>query len=202
MARGVTISMPKIAALCVFCGSSMGLRPAYAEAAGELGTLLARDGIQLVYGGGNVGLMGVVAKSCMDSGGEVIGIIPRALIKKELGNHEITRLEVVSSMHERKARMSELADGFIAMPGGIGTFEELLEVLTWSQLGIHRKPVAVLNVDGYFKPLLAMLDNALEEGFLRADHRDLLLVSDRPGDLVKNMREREFHSAPNRSLGA
>ncbi len=194
--------MPKLAALCVFCGSSMGLRSAYAEAATELGALLAREGIQLVYGGGNVGLMGVVAKSCMESGGEVIGIIPRALFKKEHGNQEITRLEIVSSMHERKSRMSELSDGFVALPGGIGTFEELLEVLTWSQLGIHRKPVAVINVGGYFNPLLALLDNALDEGFLGAEHRGLLLVSDRPGDLVSNMRKLDIHPAHNRSKGA
>lgn len=194
--------MPKLAALCVFCGSSMGLRPAYAEAAAELGALLAREGIQLVYGGGNVGLMGVVAKSCMESGGEVIGIIPRALFKKEHGNQAITRLEVVSSMHERKSRMSELSDGFVALPGGIGTFEELLEVLTWSQLGIHRKPVAVINVGGYFNPLLALLDNALDEGFLGAEHRGLLLVSDRLGDLVSNLRKLDIHPAHNRSMGA
>jgi uncharacterized protein (TIGR00730 family) len=194
--------MPKLAALCVFCGSSMGLRPAYAEAATELGALLAREGIQLVYGGGNVGLMGVVAKSCMEFGGEVIGIIPRGLFKKEHGNQEITRLEVVSSMHERKSRMSELSDGFVALPGGIGTFEELLEVLTWSQLGIHRKPVAVINVGGYFNPLLALLDNALDEGFLGAEHRGLLLVLDRPGDLVSNMRKLDVHPAHNRSMGA
>jgi len=194
--------MPKLAALCVFCGSSMGLRPAYAEAAAELGALLAQEGIQLVYGGGNVGLMGVVAKSCMESGGEVIGIIPRALFKKEHGNQAITRLEVVSSMHERKSRMSELSDGFVALPGGIGTFEELLEVLTWSQLGIHRKPVAVINVGGYFNPLLALLDNALDEGFLGAEHRGLLLVSDRLGDLVSNLRKLDIHPAHNRSMGA
>ena len=194
--------MRKIASLCVFCGSSLGLRPCYSEVATELGALLARENIKLVYGGGNVGLMGVVAKSCMDSGGEVIGIIPRALLKKEHGNQEITRLEVVPSMHDRKARMAELADGFVALPGGIGTFEELLEVLTWSQLGIHHKPVAIINVDGYFNPLLTLLDNSLDEGFLRAEHRGLLLVSDRAKTLVQKIRELDIRPASNNSLGA
>jgi uncharacterized protein (TIGR00730 family) len=179
--------MVKIKALCVFCGSSIGSRQDYRTAAVELGKLLAEGNIQLVYGGGNVGLMGIVAKSCMDAGGEVIGIIPQALFEKEHGHRGISRLEVVSTMHERKARMAELADGFMALPGGIGTFEELLEVLTWCQLGIHRKPVALVNVAGYFDPLIALLDNAVGEGFLSQKHRRLLIVDDRPQAAVAQL---------------
>lgn len=153
----------------------------------ELGALLARENIQLVYGGGNVGLMGTVAGSCMAAGGEVIGIIPKALFEKEHGHRGLSRLEVVSTMHERKARMAALADGFAALPGGIGTLEELLEVLTWSQLGIHDKPVALVNVAGYFDPLLALLDNAVDEGFLSAEQRGMLLVADQAQAVLAKM---------------
>jgi uncharacterized protein (TIGR00730 family) len=189
--------MAKIKALCVFCGSSMGSRQDYRAAAAQLGALLAKDNIQLVYGGGNVGLMGMVAKSCMDAGGEVIGIIPQALFNKEHGHRGISRLEVVSTMHARKARMADLADGFIALPGGIGTFEELLEVLTWSQLGIHGKPVALVNVTGYFDPLIALLDNAVGEGFLSRKHRNLLIVDDHPQAAIAQLLRAKSH--PNTS---
>ena len=185
--------MRKISTLCVFCGSRLGSRPVYGAAAMELGSLLAKKKIQLVYGGGNVGLMGKVAESCMAAGGEVIGIIPTALFEKEHGHRGLSRLEVVSTMHERKARMAALADGFIALPGGIGTLEELLEALTWSQLGIHAKPVALVNVSGYFDPLLALLDSAVGQGFLGEEQRGLLLVADHVQGIIDQMLELEFH---------
>ena len=140
--------------LCVFCGSSHGANPAYAEAAKNVGSELARRGIGLVYGGGNVGLMGVVADAVLAGGGEVVGVIPEALMAKELGHRSIQDLRVVKTMHERKAMMAELADGFIALPGGIGTFEEFFEIVTWAQLGFHSKPCALLNVNGFYDPLL------------------------------------------------
>ena len=149
--------------------------------------MLAQQRIKLVYGGGNIGLMGTVADSCMAAGGEVVGVIPKALLDKEHGHRGITRLEVVATMHERKARMAALADGFLALPGGIGTLEELLEVVTWSQLEIHGKPVALVNVAGFFDPLLALLDHALAEGFLRAQHRRLLIAADHPRAALHQM---------------
>ena len=188
MARELwNLSAPVINALCVFCGSSAGLHPAYKAAALELGVLLAQLRIKLVYGGGNIGLMGTVADSCMAAGGEVVGVIPKALLDKEHGHRGITRLEVVATMHERKARMASLADGFLALPGGIGTLEELLEVMTWSQLGIHCKPVALVNVNGFFDPLLALLDHTLAEGFLLPPHRHLLIATDRPHAALDKM---------------
>lgn len=173
--------------ICVFCGSSPGARPEYAENAREMGTLLAERGIGLVYGGGKVGLMGVVADAVMAAGGEAIGVIPEALLRREVGHEALTELHVVSSMHERKARMADLSDGFIAMPGGYGTFEEFCEVLTWSQLGIHPKPCGVLNVSRYYSPLMAMFDHAVTEGFVRASHRALVLEATRPADLLEKM---------------
>lgn len=161
--------------ITVFCGSSSGFRPEYAEAAKNLAHLLVERNVRLVYGGGNIGLMGIISEEVMRGGGEVIGVIPEALLKKEVGKREITELRVVDSMHERKAMMAELADGFIAMPGGIGTFEEFFEILTWSQLGFHEKPCGLLNVAGYYNGLLALCDNAVAEGFLRPVHRALLL---------------------------
>lgn len=180
--------------ICVFCGASPGKHPAYAHAADVLGRLLAVRGIGLVYGGGNVGLMGVVANACMAAGGHVTGIIPDALVGKEVEgepveHRSISRLEVVESMHVRKARMAELSDGFIAMPGGFGTFEELFEVLTWAQLGFHHKPVGLLNVEAYFEPLLGLCDQAVSEGFLRQDSRDLLMADTHAEDLLARMAE-------------
>jgi uncharacterized protein (TIGR00730 family) len=159
--------------VCVFCGSSRGSSPAYADAATELGAALADAGIGLVYGGGDVGLMGVVADATLAGGGEVIGVMPEALVAKEIAHRGLTELRITGSMHERKALMAELADGFIALPGGLGTFDELCEILTWGQLGLHTKAVALLDVDGYWGPFVALLDNAVEAGFLRAAHRDL-----------------------------
>ncbi|MBN8464356.1 MAG: TIGR00730 family Rossman fold protein [Dechloromonas sp.] len=168
--------------LCVFCGSNAGHDPRYRNAAEALGRLLAGRGIELVYGGGNVGLMGTIADACLAAGGTVIGVIPEALLGKEVaGRHvdhrALTRLEVVASMHARKARMAELADGFIALPGGFGTFEEFCEILTWGQLGFHVKPTGLLNVNGFYDPLLAMFDRAVEDGFLRAENRAMALAA-------------------------
>ena len=175
--------------ICVFCGASHGRRTEYRDAAVAVGQLIAARGSGLVYGGGNIGLMGVVANACLGAGGEVIGVIPESLVGKEFAgapveHSGITRLEVVDSMHTRKSRMAELADGFIALPGGFGTFEELFEILTWAQLGFHQKPIGLLNVAGYFDPLLALCDQAVAEGFLRAENRAQLLAHTSPEDLL------------------
>ena len=169
--------------ICVFCGSNAGHDPRYRAEADGLGRLLADRGIELVYGGGNVGLMGVIADACLGAGGTVIGVIPEALIGKEVAGRVVdhrglTRLEVVDSMHTRKARMAELADGFIALPGGFGTFEEFCEILTWGQLGFHVKPMGLLNVNGFYDPLLALFEHAVAEGFLREENRAMALAAD------------------------
>ena len=169
--------------ICVFCGSNAGHDPRYRAEADRLGRLLAGRGIELVYGGGNVGLMGIIADACLGAGGTVIGVIPEALIGKEVAGRVVdhrglTRLEVVDSMHTRKARMAELADGFIALPGGFGTFEEFCEVLTWGQLGFHVKPMGLLNVNGFYDPLLALFERAVAEGFLREENRAMALAAD------------------------
>jgi uncharacterized protein (TIGR00730 family) len=166
--------------VCVFCGSNPGLRPAYLEAAKEMGRALARRGIGLIYGGGRVGLMGAVADSVLAAGGQVIGVIPQALLEKEVAHGRLTELRVVASMHERKAMMADLSDAFIAMPGGYGTFEEFCEVLTWSQLGIHGKACGLLNVEGYYDKLLALFDHAVAEGFVRPSHRSLVVEATDP----------------------
>jgi uncharacterized protein (TIGR00730 family) len=168
----------------VFCGSNAGSRGAYAQTARDLATALARQGIGVVYGGGRVGLMGVVADAALAAGGEVVGVIPQALMARELGHPDVTELRVVGSMHERKATMAELADGFVALPGGLGTFEELFEVLTWAQLGLHRKPVVLLDVDGFYQPLFALLDAAVASGFLRPEHRALARRATRVADVL------------------
>lgn len=170
--------------LCVFCGSSAGRRAAYAEAARQLAVELGRRGLGLVYGGGSVGLMGVLADAALAAGCEVIGVIPGPLAAPELAHPGLSELRVVSSMHERKATMAALADGFVALPGGLGTLEELLEILTWAQLGIHGKPVGLVNVDGYWDGLLGMLAHAVREGFVRPGHARLLLTADTPGVLL------------------
>ena len=167
--------------ICVFCGSNIGRDPRYRAEAESLGRLLAAHGIELVYGGGNVGLMGAIADACLAAGGMVIGVIPEALVGKEVAgrvvDHQaLTRMEVVDSMHTRKARMAELSDGFVALPGGFGTFEEFCEVLTWGQLGFHVKPMGLLNVAGFFDPLLTMFDHAVDQGFLRAENRAMALA--------------------------
>ena len=170
--------------VCVFCGSSPGASPVYAEAATHLGRTIAGRGLTLVYGGGHVGLMGVVADAALGAGGRVVGVIPEALEARELAHRGLTDLRVVGSMHERKALMSELADGFIALPGGIGTLEEWFEVWTWSQLGIQRKPCGLLNVAGYYDHLLAFLDHVTAQRFLATDHRAMVLVDDDAGRLL------------------
>jgi uncharacterized protein (TIGR00730 family) len=167
--------------ICVFCGSNAGTNPRYRAEAEALGRWLAGRGIELVYGAGNIGLMGAVADACLEAGGTVIGVIPEALMGKEVAGRAVdhralTRIEVVDSMHTRKARMAELADGFIALPGGFGTFEEFCEVLTWGQLGFHVKPMGLLNVQGFYDPLLALFDHAVDEGFLRPQNRAIVLA--------------------------
>jgi len=171
----------------VYAGSSAGARPEFAAAARELGTLLARRGIGVVYGGGNVGLMGALADAALACGGEVIGIIPHALAAKELAHAGVTRLEAVETMHERKARMAAESDGFIALPGGIGTLEELFESLTWLQLGLHAKPVGLLNIAGYYDRLLAFLDEMEAERFIRPEHRAMLLAGSEAGPLLDRL---------------
>ena len=157
----------------MFCGSSRGSSPAYLQAADELGTALAKAGIGLVYGGAEVGLMGALADATLAAGGEAVGVMPDALVAKEIAHRGLTELRVTGSMHERKALMAELADAFIALPGGFGTFDELCEILTWGQLGLHAKPVVLLDVDGFWDPFAALLDGAVRAGFLRSVHRDL-----------------------------
>ena len=173
--------------ICVFCGSSVGARPAYSEAASLMGALLAKRGIGLVYGGGRLGLMGLVADAARSAGGEVIGVIPQTMVQQERAHTGLTELRVVASMHERKATMSDLADAFIAMPGGYGTLEEFCEVLTWTQLGLQRKPCGILNVCGYFDPLLNLFDQAVAERFLRTEHRALVLADQNPASLLDRL---------------
>lgn len=184
--------------VCVFCGSSAGRRPAYAGAARALGVELVRRGAGLVYGGASVGLMGVLADAVLERGGEAIGVIPRALVERELAHPGLTALHVVETMHERKTLMSELADGFIALPGGMGTLDELAEAITWGQLGIHAKPCGLLDVHGYFGPLLAFADHAVAEGFLRPEHRAAVSVTTDPGELLELMSRTRWPERPAR----
>ena len=177
--------------LCVFCGSNPGSEPSYLAMAQALGRILAQEKIGLVYGGGAVGLMGAVADAALESGGEVIGVIPQALMDKEIGHRGLADLRVVGSMHERKALMAELAGGFIALPGGLGTFEELFEVWTWAQLGYHRKPCALLNVAGFYDRLISFLDDVVERGFVKPVHRAMLIVEDEPATLIQAIRAYE-----------
>ena len=183
--------------ICVFCGSSSGTREIYAESARVVGRLLGQRGIELVYGGGRVGLMGVVADACLAAGGRVTGVIPQLLVDKELAHHGLTELHVVQTMHERKALMADLAGAFLALPGGYGTWDELCEVLTWSQIGIQSKASALLNVNGYYDPLLAMADRAVSEGFLRAIGRELLLTDTDPARIIDRLQSYEAPVADN-----
>jgi uncharacterized protein (TIGR00730 family) len=179
--------MPHRPHVCVFCGSSTGARPSYAEAARRVGATLARHGLGLVYGGGRVGLMGVLADAALDAGGRVVGVIPDPLATKELAHTGLSELHVVPGMHERKALMAGLSSGFLALPGGVGTFEEFFEIFTWSVLGLHRKPIGLLDVDGYYGPLRALLDHAVAERFVRPEHRALVVVSDQPEALTTDL---------------
>ena len=175
-------------AVCVFCGSKEGTRSFYVTAARRMGATLARRGIRLVYGGGRVGLMGALADAALEEGGEVVGVIPEALVAGEIAHAGLTKLHVVGSMHERKALMADLSDGFIALPGGYGTLEEFLEVLSWAQLSIHEKPCALLDVDGYYDPLDSLFDKTVAEGFVHPDHRSLVLTEKDPELLLDRMQ--------------
>src|SRR5579859_7338538 len=170
--------------LTVFCGSSAGRSPAYASAARALGREMLARGIGLVYGGAGVGVMGVLADTLLEGGGEVIGVIPRHLVAREIAHADVTDLRVVETMHERKALMAELGDGFVALPGGVGTLDELFEAWTWAQLGLHGKPCAVLNVEGYFDGLLQLIDHTVHEGFMRSDYGRTLIAETEPGALL------------------
>jgi uncharacterized protein (TIGR00730 family) len=179
--------MPK--RICVFCGSSRGVRPGYAASATALARHLVSRQIGIVYGGGRVGLMGALADAALAAGGDVIGVIPQSLADKELAHTGLSDLRVVGSMHERKAMMADLADAFIALPGGYGTFEEFCEVLTWTQLGLHRKPCGILNVEGYYDMLLALFDHAVAEQFVSPAHRHMVLSGSDPAALVQSLLE-------------
>jgi len=184
----MTLSLRSV---CVFCGSQPGRQPVYAEAAAAFGRTLAVRGIRIVYGAGNVGLMGVLADAALAAGGEVVGVIPQMLVDRELAHPRLTDLRIVASMHERKALMAELSDAFVALPGGLGTYEELCEVLTWTQLGIHQKPCGCFNIRGYFDPLARLLDHAVKEGFLQTEQRDNLISSDQPDELLSLIAKRQ-----------
>jgi hypothetical protein len=170
--------------ICVYCGSRSGTDPAFRTAAASFGRLLAERGIGLVYGGGDVGLMGAVADGALDAGGDVVGVIPEALEAREVAHAGLTRLDVVDSMHARKRRFADLADGFVALPGGFGTLEELVEMLTWAQLGFHTDPCGLLNVAGYYDGLVSFFETQVDAGFVEPAHRDLLVVTDDPDELL------------------
>jgi uncharacterized protein (TIGR00730 family) len=174
--------------ICLFCGSSPGRSETYRDAAAEFGRLLASEGIGLVYGGASVGLMTIAADAALEAGGEVIGVIPEALAGRELAHRGLTQLHIVGSMHERKALMAELSDGFVSLPGGLGTFEEFFEVITWALLGFHRKPCGLISVDGYYTRLLDLIDHAVAEGFVQKTDRDLILVSDGCAEMLQMLR--------------
>ncbi len=171
--------------LCVFCGSSKGGPALYTEAARQFGQGLAARGLGLVYGGGHIGLMGILADAVLQAGGPVLGVIPRSMVERELAHRQLTELHVVETMHQRKAMMADRSDGFAALPGGFGTADELFEILTWAQLGLHTKPIGILNIAGFFDPLLAWVDQCVNQGFLRAEHRGLLQVFDDPEGLFE-----------------
>ena len=173
--------------ICVFCGSKTGNSPLFLEAAVQLGRVLAERGLELVYGGASIGLMGAVADSVMAGGGKVVGVIPEAMASKEVAHDGLTEMHVVSSMHERKSMMARLADAFVALPGGFGSFEELLEMITWAQLGIHRKPVGILNVSGYYDPLIQLFEGAIEAGFIKPRNRQLYVIEREADRLLRTL---------------
>lgn len=189
--------------ICVFCGSRLGSKPIYRETAKSVGQLIAQQQLRLVYGGGNIGLMGVVADAVLEHGGDVVGVIPGHLQEKEVGHAGLTELHVVSTMHERKALMANLSDAFIALPGGFGTFEEFCEILTWAQLDLHRKPCGLLNVDGFYDPLLTLFDRAVDDGFLRPEYRSMVLAATDADELLMRMRayKIDLHFPPLRKEG-
>lgn len=179
--------MSAISSICVFCGSSAGVRPEYAQGARSLGIALAEKGIRLVYGGGSVGLMGILADAVLTHGGKVAGVIPQALWDREVGHKGLTELFVVPDMHTRKAKMAALSDAFVAMPGGYGTLEELFEVLTWAQLGFHQKPIGILDLEGYYAGLRSFIDSAVHEGFVRAAERQFVVFGEEPRRLLEDV---------------
>jgi uncharacterized protein (TIGR00730 family) len=185
-----------MARICVFCASTPGLRPSYAEGTRALARALVEGGHSLVYGGGNVGLMGVIADAVMAQGGEVVGVIPHTLMAREIGHTGVTRLHVVDSMHERKALMADLSDAFVALPGGVGTFEELFEAITWTQLGLHRKPCGLLNVDGFYDGLLQFLDHAWAEGFIKPETRAIVSAGTDPAALLRTLLATPMPAVP------
>ena len=182
--------------VCVFCAANPGAHPVYAERAAAMGRWVAQSGRRIVYGGGRTGLMGALADAALEAGGEVIGIMPRHLVDREVAHTGLTELRVVASMHERKAMIAELSDGFLAMPGGLGTLEELFEIWTWGQLGLHRKPYGLFQVEEFYTPLLTFLDHAVVTGFIRAENRALLVVDDDPGALIRRMEQLEIPAVP------
>ena len=192
----------KIQSVSVFCGSRSGNNPIFAIAASHLGTLLAKEKIKLIYGAGNIGLMGVIADACLAANGHVIGVIPTKLVEKEVAHKGLSELFVVDSMHERKALMASKSEAFIALPGGFGTCDELFEILTWAQLGIHHNPIGILNTEGFFDPLLAWIDQMIEQGFVKPKFRHLLLVATKPDELLElilqgaKLRELDIDLAP------
>ncbi|MFC0576966.1 LOG family protein [Paraburkholderia solisilvae] len=175
-------------AICVYCGSALGARAVYAEAATAFGRALAEADISLVYGGGRVGLMGMIADEVLANGGRAVGVIPELLIAREVAHTDLTELHVVPDMHDRKKKMADLSDAFVAMPGGVGTFEELFEIYTWAKLGYHDKPVALLNVEGYYDPLLALLRHTVDEGFMSPRQLETLQVATQPAELIAHMQ--------------
>jgi len=182
--------------VCVYCGSSVGNNPIYRDVAVAMGSLLAKKKIALVYGGGHVGLMGVIADAVLAAGGEAIGVIPQSLADREIAHGGLTDLRIVDSMHTRKAMMADLSDAFIAMPGGVGTFEEFFEAITWTQLGLHRKPCGLLNAGGFYTPLVAFIDQAVSEGFIKPIHRSMMVVDDNPERLINTLAEMDLPDVP------
>jgi uncharacterized protein (TIGR00730 family) len=185
---GRTIYAQQVRRACVFCGSSPGALPVYTEVTEDLGQLLVEHEITLVFGGATVGLMGRLADTVLSEGGEAIGVIPQSLVDREIAHLGLTDLHVVDTMHERKARMADLSDGFLALPGGLGTLDELFEIYTWAQLGLHRKPIGILNVEGYFDGLLSFLEHAAAERFVREDHRAMLIVEENPAVMLERLQ--------------
>jgi uncharacterized protein (TIGR00730 family) len=182
--------------ICVFCGSAAGEDGRYLDAADRFGQILAREQIELVYGGSRVGIMGRIAAATLQAGGKVTGVIPGAIMNRELAHQELTELRVVRSMHERKSEMAELSDAFVALPGGLGTLEAFFELLTWGQLGLHQKPCAILDVGGYFEPLVRFFDHMTKEGFMSRPQRDMVLVEEDPEQLVRRLREYQPPAIP------
>lgn len=181
----------QLSRLCVFCASSPGANPVHRTVAAEFGEMLAREGITLVYGGGNVGLMGIIADAVLHHEGRAVGVIPHALARKEVAHNALTELHLVNTMHERKAMMADLADGFVALPGGLGTLEEIFEILTWAQLGIHGKPCAFINTDGHYDKLISFLDDLVEQRFLKPEHRAMVLVIEDHREVLQRLRHYE-----------